>query len=326
MSTYTQRGSNELDQRIDADLQQIQRAVAPESLAGILMGGYGRGEGTPFIQPDGSQVPFNDYDLVVITESVNPQVKSRFRALSERLTNEIGLPVDLCPYARRKLPRCEFSLLNYEMKNGHRVLWGDPSMLDAMPEYDPHAIPAAEGTRLLLNRGKLLIDLQQRLKNPDPLSEAEHIQYLKFITKVLLAFGDSILLATGRYEISYAAKKKLIKRTGTFPASDYITDGYLKAIELKESGNYLTWSSFNIAEEFNTVLAVYLHYMPWYRARCADPDQAGLKNLMLNLQWNRTFSTAHPREKLYDAVIALLQQDESVLSLNRFYTLWQRFS
>lgn len=326
MPIYTLRGSEALDVKIAADLERIKQCVSPHSKAGILLGSYGRGEGTPFIQPDGTQTPFNDYDLVIITDSANAAVKSHFRTLQQELTEQIGLTVDLCPYAFRSLSRCEFSLLNYEMKNGHRVLWGPENMLDSMPEYDPQAIPLSEGTRLLLNRGKLLLDIQDRLQNPEPLNREEHLRYLKFLVKVLLAFGDSILLLSGRYELSYSVKKEQIGRTGTFPASDYIIDGYKKAVELKESGDFHAWSSFNMAEEFETVREVYLNYMPWYRARCIDCGSSALKNIVLNLKWNRSLKTAHPRERLYDAVIALLQGDDSVMKKELFYKVWRRFS
>lgn len=326
MANYTHKGSEELDARICSDLQQIEAAVSPLCEAGILLGGYGRGEGTPLILQDGTQAPFNDYDVVVITGTITPFLKKKMRELELKLTQQVGLPVDLCPYARNKLSSREFSLLNYEMKYGHTVLWGDKKILNMMPDYPHEAIPLTEGTRLLLNRGKLLLELQNRLKSPAPLSEEEHVKYLKFLIKALLAMGDSMLLLTGSYAISYAVKKEKIKKVGTFPASGFIISGYCTAIEMKEWGAYYAWKDFNIAEEFSTVLDVYLRYMPWYRARCAAREGKPLRNLVQNLQWNHSFSTKHPREGLYDAIIALLQGDDSGMSHKRFYQRWQRFS
>ena len=190
MSRYTIRGSAELDTQIDEDMRYIAEAASPHSSAGVLLGAYGRGEGTPFIKPDGSQAPFNDYDLVVVVDKLNNDIRQTFRMLEKQLTGELGLPVDLYPYGLSHLRRCEFSLLNYEMKHGHKVVWGDEDVLAALPDYPHDAIPLSEGTRLLLNRGKLLLDIQQRLVNPEPLNEEERIRFIKFIYKVLLAFGD----------------------------------------------------------------------------------------------------------------------------------------
>ena len=325
MNVYTARGSAALDARIAADMERIAEAAAPHSLAGILIGGYGRGEGTPFIRPDGSQSPFNDYDLVVVVGRLNGRVREKFRMLEKQLSRELDLPVDLCPYGAAHLRRCAFSLLNYEMKYGHKVIWGDREILSAMPAYPSDAIPLSEGTRLLLNRGKLLVDMRQRLADPAPLSEAERVCFIKFIHKVLLAFGDCALLAAGRYDVAYAVKKVRYTDIGHCPDRPYVVNGYLRAIELKDWGDYGALKSFDIEQALDEVSAVFLRFMPWYRARYTEREGTALKNLLLNLKWNRRISMTHPREQLYDAVTDLLR-NESAMPVERFYQLQRRFS
>ena len=267
MSKYTIRGSEELDERIDADLEKITKAVSPRADAGILLGGYGRGEGTPFINADGSQAPFNDYDLVVIVDTVNSAVKVHFQALEKELSAAVGLPVDLCPYQVSHLRKCEFSLLNYEMKLGHLVLWGADDVLAAMPNYDPRALPLSEGSRLLLNRGKLLLDIKRRLATAEPLDAEERVRFIKFIQKVWLAFGDAALLAAGEYHLSYAEKKKLIFNLSTPPDSDVVVAGFLGAVELKEWGDYAALEPFDVDAEFRRVVELYIRFLPWYRGQ-----------------------------------------------------------
>lgn len=322
---YTVRGSAELDAKIDADMKRIAEVASPFGLAGVLIGGYGRGEGTPFINPDGSQAPFNDYDLVVVVDTLNHSVRETFRSLEIRLSDELGLPVDLCPYPFSHLRRCEFSLLNYEMKYGHRVIWGDGNILEALPAYPHDATPLSEGTRLLLNRGKLLIDIQQRLASSDPLNEEECIRFIKFIYKVLLAFGDCALLVAGQYDVSYAAKKVCFPAIGNCPDRDFVVEGYLKAIKLKEWGDFHSLENVAVEAEFQAVREVFLRFMPWYRTHYSGREGSPSKNLVLNLKWNKRLCSAHPREQLYDAVVDLLQGKPSI-SVERFYELQRRFS
>ncbi len=310
MSTYTLKGSAVLDAWIDSDLARISEVVSPYAPAGILLGGYGRGEGTPFVNADGSQAPFNDYDLVVVVDRQGRAVHQKFQALEKQLTEELGLTVDLCPYRISHLRKCEFSLLNYEMKYGHKVVWGDEKILDALPGYPHDSIPLSEGSRLLLNRGKLLLDIQRRLALPEPLTEEECIRFIKFIFKVRLAFGDCALLAEGKYDISYTTKKTRIPGIGTCPDRDAVIAGYLKAIELKEWGDYLSLENVDIRVEFEATRTLYLHFLPWYRSQVPS---------------RRHTIPSWIRERLCTALVKRLQGRPS-LPDRLFYKLQRRFS
>jgi len=337
MSQYTVRGSVELDAQIDADLAHISKVASPHARAGVLIGGYGRGEGTPFISPDGSQAPFNDYDLVVVVDQLNSKVRQKFQTLEKQLSAELGLPVDLCPYAYSQLRRCEFSLLNYEMKYGNKVVWGDENVLAAMPDYSQNAIPLSEGSRLLMNRGKLLLDIQQRLANSEPLNDEERIHFIKFIFKTWLALGDCALLVGEKYDISYAVKKTRIPSVEACPGRDVVIDGYLKAVELKEWGDFLSLSDFDVTAEFKTVRDVFLRFFAWYRTQYSVRECSMLKAAALNLRWNGCPLLSHPRIRMYDALQELLADAPDKILLSQilfcqdhfsdaFYKLQRRFS
>jgi hypothetical protein len=325
MSRYTLKGSAQLDERIESDLQRIAEVASPHSIAGVLLGGYGRGEGTPFINPDGTQIPFNDYDLVVVVEKRSRKIRSLFSSLERQLTDALGLAVDLYPYREKSLPKCEFSLLNYEMKHGHKVVWGDPHILNAMPDYTHNAVPLPEGTRLLLNRGKLLLDIKQRLAVPSALSDEERIRLIKFIHKVWLALGDCALLAARQYDISYAAKKARIRSIGACPGRDAVIEGYQKAVALKEWGDFQILEPFNIAHEFLQTRKLFLRFMAWYREQYTVHEGRTVKNMLLNLRWNGNLETDHPRENLYNLLVELLQ-DNTAHPTDRFYAMQRRFS
>lgn len=310
MRPYTLKGSVGLDAQIEADLQRIAEATSPHSLAGILLGGYGRGEGTPFIHPDGSHSPFNDYDLIVVVDPLSPTTRHQLQTLEKQLTAELGLPVDLYPYLKSELPTREFSLLNYEMKYGHQVIWGDERILDALPAYPHNSLPPAEGSRLLLNRGKLLLDLQQRLAIPTPLNPEERIRFIKFIFKVRLALGDSALLAANQYHLSYTTKKTSTPHIGNCPDRETVIDGYLKAIQLKEWGDFHALENFDIPAEFEATRTVFLRFLSWYQAQIPPPKHT---------------APSWIRARLCTLLMKLLQSKARLL-IPLFYKLQQRFS
>ncbi|HSR88267.1 MAG TPA: hypothetical protein VLL07_04885 [Pontiella sp.] len=338
MSKYTAIGSAELDNRIDADMARITEAAAPHCIAGILIGGYGRGEGTPLTEPDGSQSPFNDYDLVVVVETLNASVREKLKALETSLTTDIGLPVDLYPYRKDRLPGCEFSLLNYEMKYGHKVVWGNEHILDAMPDYPADAIPLSEGLRLLLNRGKLLLDIKLRLAGPEPLNDEERIRFIKFISKAWLALGDCALLAARKYDTSYSVKRERIAAVENIPHHTAVIEEFLAAVDLKNRGDYhARLAGTDIDEAFFRARTVFTGFFEWYRKHFAARECSLSKAMLLNLKWNRWPYLAHPRQRLYEALPELLkdQPDKIVLGQilccsrdieSRFYKLQARFS
>lgn len=355
MGKYSIRGSAAFDARLDRDLAHIAQALAgsPQGAASralVLIGGYGRGEGTPYIVTGGEE-PFNDYDLVVVSEPMTRRrrshVQSELRQLEQRLTAELGLPIDLCLYPENSLASSEFSLLNYEMKYGHQVVWGAPRILERMPRFPHGAIPLSEGTRLLLNRGKLLLDIRRALRTGRPLTAEERLRFVKFIQKALLAFGDCLLLANGDYDLSYAVKGE---RIGKYLGSDapepaLLLDNYRKAITLKEWGDYsFLDKGYDWVTEYEHVRRYYVAFFAWYESRrlggrvadTADYAQAlargpqecpAWKALGLNLRffgahagdWGWRFTRTHPRARLYLALPVLLAETPDLARLQRLF-------
>lgn len=345
MGKYTRLGSPEFDMLIDEHMQRIAVAVsscsaAAEFKALILLGGYGRGEGTPLVQPDGSLSVFNDYDFVIVTRSQTDEVKKACRELERSLSAEIGIPVDFHPYLERKLPQCEFSMLNSEMKNGHMIIWGDKNALDRMPTFPVAEIPLSEGTRLLLNRGKLLLDIRRRLRDGKPLSQTERQTFIKFLFKNHLAFGDCALLAFHRYHISYPEKRNRLKELkGDLPDFEYIAGAFERAVDFKEWGDFSKLSDFDVHAEFERTRQAFLDFFTWYESRRLDcleddyermlplrgnegaPYKAAAHNLLYFKQRALTgglhWFYAHPRLRLYAALPYLLADQPDVKQLAR---------
>jgi hypothetical protein len=344
MSKYSIKGSDAFDAKLDADFAVIVQALTtsqdgPLCVALILIGGYGRSEGTPYIVGD-RQLPFNDYDFVVVSEAMSRQqriaVQARLRQLEQNLSQQLGLPIDLCLYPYNDLQRAEFSLLNYEMRYGHKVIWGKQDVLNDMPAYAHDAIPLSEGTRLLLNRGKLLLDIRQALRTGKELTADERLRFMKFVFKAFLAFGDCALLLLRTYDLSYVVKKKRVETVAATDVPDpvFLIVNYQRAIVFKEWGDCTTLDDFDLAAEYERVRHYFVQFFHWYEscrlgrtvrdtasyteALAQGPRECPCwKALALNgsffrlaaLSGGSRLLLAHPRARLYLSLLLLLADE-----------------
>jgi len=141
-SRYTYDGDEAVEARIHRDQELIAAAVekalpGPELRAVVLMGGYGRGEGG-FTMIDGKPAPYNDYDYFIVVRGMDKAAiraaEPRLAKVAKELEKQVGVEVDFFFLREETLPSSEYSLMNAEMIWGHRVIQGDPNILDAMPQ------------------------------------------------------------------------------------------------------------------------------------------------------------------------------------------------
>jgi len=217
---FTERDSPEIRARIAHDLGTIVdavRAADPHLVALVLTGGFSRGEGTV---RDGA--PINDYDLVAVRS--RPGGDARMQALGNRLSDEIGLEVDLLPVWRARLPRVGRKLFWLDLRLGGRVLDGDPSVLASLPQLSPGDLDPVEGARLLGNRAAGLI---LALPAPSELPDARLVAIQS--AKAVLAAMDATLLHEGLYAPTLRGRLALSKG---HPRRDL----FARAVEWKLSG------------------------------------------------------------------------------------------
>jgi hypothetical protein len=274
---YTLDGGPQVEARIARDQSLVAQAVAaavpPERfVALVLMGGYGRGEGG-FVEQGGGPAPYNDYDYFVVVRGAGraerPAIAARLAEAAHGLQSAVGVEVDFALLALEGLGRAEFSLMNAEMRWGHRVVAGEPAVLSAMPEMPFHRLPPGELTRLMTNRGALLLMNRQRITAGGP-QTGEREVFFKYLMKAVLACGDTRLAAAGLYHPSSPAK---LERLLALAGAGGLAEGarliplYREAYRQKLRPDYGAFDSASPAESLAEVLALWLETLRAFETR-----------------------------------------------------------
>ncbi len=239
---YTPDGNAAVEARIARDQALIAEAVTalvvpPLFRALVLMGGYGRGEGG-FVMRGGQPAPYNDYDYFVVVRGMDRERRATLQkalaGAARDLDRAVGVDLDSALLREESLPGADHSLINAEMLWGHRVVAGDPQVLAPMPAMPFATLPPAEFTRLLLNRGSLLLMNQRRLAAGEPAAGQDHEVFLKYLFKAVLACGDARLAGNRRYHPSYVAKLDRLGRADIdWPGQANPLDLYAQALRHK---------------------------------------------------------------------------------------------
>lgn len=232
-----------LEKKIEEDLGLIRDAILSvlgrHAISILLTGGYGRGEGG-IIWKDGNCFPVNDYDLVVVTKNMFLPMFLRYRSkihrLGNELTEELGLGIDLALIREKSLRSMTPNILWYETQRGHYVVWGEVDIVKELPRWEPQDIPWCEGTRLLLNRGAMLLVAKSIFNKSHSITQGELQTILTAAWKAVLSWGDSVLLMSGEYDYRYKKREAVIQNLSSLnevPHGDTLSELYSQAIHYK---------------------------------------------------------------------------------------------
>lgn len=334
VSNYTFLNTPEAEERIQRDQDVIAQAVGKtlhKSLLSVVMiGGYGRGEGGIY-NADSALRPYNDYDyFLVLEDGQKYNEKKRYRELlpiKHELEEKLQIEVDFAITYPSKIRKLKPTLMNAEMLWGHRVICGDADILRQAPKIEFDHLPLGEFTRLMFNRGNLLLLNKMHLDAGNfDLDEA-----YKFCFKAILACGDAMLARNSSYHPSYIQKCEILWN------NNYYNDEILRALYPIAVGHKMDPSSdlshlpsiqdFQV-EAVNLWIKTFLNFEQFrlnkeitlndYLDPSLDKGQfdntSKLKNIILNLrdinlrfkQLNLRNSTIYPRCKLISLLPTLL--------------------
>ena len=273
---FTRLADRRLERRIDGDLafltDQIRREVPERSLAAIVLGGgYGRGDGG-MRMTSGGPVPRDDYDLFVLLRGLAPFVRRSLRGTIDGRRGEwekfTGVPAVFSLVTTSKLRRAALTLRFFDMLHGHRVLYGRVGLAELAPPRNSE-IPRIEGARLLLDRGSLLTHCKAAFLADRQRQPAEREVQIKYLNDAVLACGDAVLIANGRYVTDYDQRKATIQHA-TLPSGQtagVLPDWYARAVEGRRTGyEELPRDCKNLEKFFQSVWTLFEHVHRWFES------------------------------------------------------------
>ncbi|MCJ7815828.1 MAG: hypothetical protein MUP31_07225, partial [Xanthomonadales bacterium] len=349
-ASYTFDANNRAEERMAMD-QRIIGAYVEDAVpadhfeALVLMGGYGRGEGG-YQFKDGQPSPYNDYDYFLIVRSMSRRaargLQHELKELAHRLSVIVGVEVDLAVLRSESLASAPFTLMNAEMKWGHRVIAGNRHVIDSMPAMPFDQLALGEFTRLMNNRGALLLMNRRMLALGKQLDEHQREIFFKYLFKAVLACGDAFLAIEGSYHPLYAEKRRRMEFLKHSPGEDFLKL-YALAMAQKFQPTASDFANEDLDSWLQDVTGHWLNAFSLLES-CRTRDQIGswkdyalprlskgqletsqkLRNLAITLRdfgarhtlGNLNWALRYPRERLISVLPLLLKFESESTSRN----------
>lgn len=224
LPTYTASGSATADERVEVLVQRVGQVVAnhlgPRDVRTLaLIGGYGRGEGGVRETPQGD-FPNNNLDFLMIRRpGRGGQIRNQLPAIEDQLEairDESQIGIDLSTVSATQLQRASCRVMWYDMRFGHRVVWGDAKFIRQLRQFTVQRIPAWDMHNLLANRGTLMVINSLLDGSSDP---ALAPLVTRHTVKAIIGFGDALLYTCGKYHWSYVEKRARMRQATNLPTS-----------------------------------------------------------------------------------------------------------
>ncbi len=200
---YFPQGGGEARKLLDDYLARLGQAASslPSLRLLLLGGGYGRGEGGLWKEPDGAERLYNDLEFYVLVTATHPAQEAWVRQQEVEGHRVTGIEVEFKIMRDESLRRARPSMFYYDLLAGHLTVAGDGTWLQTLPAVlrDPAAIPPDEATRLLMNRGCSLLLCARAAAGRGGADEAFAD---RIAAKLKLALGDAVLCSRGLYHWS----------------------------------------------------------------------------------------------------------------------------
>jgi hypothetical protein len=198
-----------LNKDIKIIVDVINRSIMSPIISIILYGSYGRGEGAYF-KKNNQVFVYNDYDILVIVKEKLSE--SDLNYIKKELLQKIEIKwIDISQKLFSELGRLKPSILNFDLKYGSSVIYGDQNVFDQIPLFRQEQITLLDVEILYFTRlYPFLITFEDG--NFDLGYDEEKIRFFRNqLSKAVLAIVDSKLIRAKKYNSSYKIRSEILK-------------------------------------------------------------------------------------------------------------------
>jgi hypothetical protein len=292
--------------------QFVTERLGVNFLALVLVGSFGRGEGSIIVHDNGRIEVLNDYDFFIIHKKSADLLSRKLLAEWEfECASMTGIQwVDFSTIPEYYLPRVPISQLNFDLRWGGQVVAGRKDILDEIPKFNHEDIRLRDALDLLNTRFWCFIGTKPAiiLNEAESLTQKDYFFTLQQLCKAMVACGESYLILDCQYTVKYSKKALLLSNLKTINEStlsliEWAYSYKLGQIQLPPNG-------YDLPKLFKETLSIHLD--TWNRIQQKVTFFKGrlfarYKSAMIQLLLNGTFGGI--RGILLDKIqLRLLQQ------------------
>lgn len=252
----------EKNQKLSGDMQIILQIIlerVPENSIHsiILYGSYGRNEGA-FYKSNGEIQTYNDYDLLLVTDSYID--KEKLEKLKILIKERINIKyIDLSQISPSKLKRLRPTIFNFDLKYGSSVIWGDEHIFNLIPAYRPEEITLEDAEKLYFTRLFTFLGSLD-INGFEAGVEGEKARFFRNqMAKAILALVDIELIQHKSYHTSY--RERVIRFINILPSDSDLSKKAQWALSEKLYPKNVTMTPQQVAELYNEVIQLFIEKM-----------------------------------------------------------------
>ena len=212
-SASTRHGRDPRDPGPDICAEAIRQTLASHTgdlRALILSGSLARGEGSVAMDGEHCRVLGDAEFLAVFADGARRPTASAIRATAARIQaalreGRVSCPITLSAVPEGYLRALRPAIFAYELRSCGRVIWGDPTVLQRIPELSAQKIPMEDAWRLLCNR---LIEQVEVMPSPGDSDALMSSEARYRLVKLHLDMATSLLVFAGEYEPTYRGRSE----------------------------------------------------------------------------------------------------------------------